>query len=916
MKRKAQKKKYGWLTRLKNKKDAVKRKGSAIQKEGSAMRHKSQIAVHKTRQKFTKEGGVYSWKRLKIALLIGLALFVAMTIFIGNITIPLMSEVQYWFTIGTPKAGGGQFWDYGGPQNFFKIMRPLDPASGSVSGPDFYLFNPIGLIMGYLLLVLFTYVILTIFSDFNFGKKNKRRATIAMIVCLMLIAIPLASAAWQTIFEQNGNTGGYYMTGAGWYHKQTFTLDSPLTSNRVKYEILLSKTGTSFAGTYTYKIVFPGGSSYEIINYVSLLQSSQHWESVITSDAQTCPAGTGYIQFGITQAQPSQSFIYTYDAIGNPYSGGVFIYNHGSGEVTMSTTDMTARAYREYTPTQVTLTMAVSGSGSTTPSVGTHQYDQGTTVKCTATASSGWHFSQWSGAYSGTSNPYDLVMNTAKSMTAVFHQNDPPPTYPLTMAMGTGGDHTSPSVGQHTGYHSGDTQAIQAYAATGYQFTSWTGTGTNSYSGTDNPHTITFDSTAITETANFAQTTRTLTMSTTAGGTTDPTPGAHTYAEGAKVICTATPNTGYMFSAWDGAYTGNQNPVTITMNGDKSLMANFAPVIQYSLTMNTEGPGSTNPSGTTMHDGGEQVQCTATPDDSTHYHFTQWTGSYTGTENPHTIQMTGDKTMTAHFVSNVYILTITTDGQGSVSKYPNPPYTYNEAVELTANPSSGWSFDHWSGDISGSDYSATIYMTSNKAVAAHFTQDALPPVINLFTTNISSLKAPGNVTFAWTTSGSTAVHLFLNDVDQGEFDTSITAKSVRIQSTTTAKIEATGVGGTTGSTVITITVGEGPIGGGGFNYNWLLLIIIPVSLILFDRWLKKKPPFGKKEGDGYYTINIGEGKVSAKKKAAGKKKTAASDKARDTAKKVIGGISSKIKSLLKRNPPSSGPGDGNEGYVE
>jgi hypothetical protein len=52
--------------------------------------------------------------------------------------------------------------------------------------------------------------------------------------------------------------------------------------------------------------------------------------------------------------------------------------------------------------------------------------------------------------------------------------------------------------------------------------------------------------------------------------------GNHSYKPGTAVTITATPASGSVFSGWSGAFTGNTNPLTITMNGNKSLTAMFA----------------------------------------------------------------------------------------------------------------------------------------------------------------------------------------------------------------------------------------------------------------------------------------------------------------------------------------------------
>ena len=56
--------------------------------------------------------------------------------------------------------------------------------------------------------------------------------------------------------------------------------------------------------------------------------------------------------------------------------------------------------------TQVTLTTSVVGSGSVTRLPNATSYTQGSTVTLTAVPASGWTFSGWSGAASGTTNPW------------------------------------------------------------------------------------------------------------------------------------------------------------------------------------------------------------------------------------------------------------------------------------------------------------------------------------------------------------------------------------------------------------------------------------------------------------------------------------------------------------------------------
>ena len=66
------------------------------------------------------------------------------------------------------------------------------------------------------------------------------------------------------------------------------------------------------------------------------------------------------------------------------------------------------------------LTMAVNGNGSTSPSVGTHTYPEGTVVLIAAIANSGQQFDNWTGSASSNSAATTITMNADKTVTANF----------------------------------------------------------------------------------------------------------------------------------------------------------------------------------------------------------------------------------------------------------------------------------------------------------------------------------------------------------------------------------------------------------------------------------------------------------------------------------------------------------------
>ena len=65
------------------------------------------------------------------------------------------------------------------------------------------------------------------------------------------------------------------------------------------------------------------------------------------------------------------------------------------------------------------------------------------------------------------------------------------------------------------------------------------------------------------------------------------------------------------------------------------------------------------------------------------------------------------------------------EGQGSVLP-SSGTYPDGEEITITANPASGWSFDHWGGQSSGTQNPTTIVMYSDKTVYAYFVTEVMP----------------------------------------------------------------------------------------------------------------------------------------------------------------------------------------------
>jgi FlaG/FlaF family flagellin (archaellin) len=125
---------------------------------------------------------------------------------------------------------------------------------------------------------------------------------------------------------------------------------------------------------------------------------------------------------------------------------------------------------------------------------------------------------------------------------------------------------------------------------------------------------------------------------------------------------------------------------------------------------------------------GTHVTLEAVPDDGWSFH--EWGDDLSGSVNPTTITMDGDKTVTATFTQNEYSITVTVNpssAAGSVSADISPPYHYNDVVTLTPTANPGYAFDHWSGDGgAGTGNEWVVTVTDNMDVTAHFTVVRLP----------------------------------------------------------------------------------------------------------------------------------------------------------------------------------------------
>ena len=173
----------------------------------------------------------------------------------------------------------------------------------------------------------------------------------------------------------------------------------------------------------------------------------------------------------------------------------------------------------------------------------------------------------------------------------------------------------------------------------------------------------------------------------------------------------ATANYGYRFVQWNDGNT--DNPRTMVLTQDTTFTAEFA-LNQYSIATAADPERGTTQGDTTVNYL-EYVEISATANYG--YHFSRWNDG--NTENPRIVQVTGDKTYTAHFDKNIYTITTYCDNQvGSVSAPESAEYLDQVTISATANYR--YHFTCW--NDGNTDNPRTVVLTQDTTFTAEFAQ--------------------------------------------------------------------------------------------------------------------------------------------------------------------------------------------------
>ncbi|MGN0452848.1 MAG: InlB B-repeat-containing protein [Ruminococcus sp.] len=198
----------------------------------------------------------------------------------------------------------------------------------------------------------------------------------------------------------------------------------------------------------------------------------------------------------------------------------------------------------------------------------------------------------------------------------------------------------------------------------------------------------------------------TVTVNPSAGGTVTGAPSTANYGDTLEL--TATPaSENYVFTSWEvtgGSYTTNGNKVSITVQGNVNVTANFTYINTYTFTAQSanETMGTVSPNTTQTVAENTDVTITATANEG--YVFTGWTFSddTSSTDASTTVTVTKNLTATANFRGAQGTVTLQGfDTAGGSVEGTSDSVTYPNAVPFTATANDGYTFTGWQISSSG-----------------------------------------------------------------------------------------------------------------------------------------------------------------------------------------------------------------------
>ena len=427
------------------------------------------------------------------------------------------------------------------------------------------------------------------------------------------------------------------------------------TINNGTCNITFAAPGTTGTATLT---VF----GYNKITYIATIQITGGGTQQYTVNVSANPTIGGSVTGGGTYNQ-GQSCTVT----ATPNAGYTFTNWTENGNVVSSQANYTFVVNNNRTlvanfqaqPQNYTITVSANPTnGGSVTGGGTYQQGQSCTVS--ATANTGYTFSNWTENGNVVSTQANYTFNVNGNRTLVANFTAQQYTITATADPVNGGNVTGGGT-----YNYGNSCTLNATPAAGYAFVNWTKNGTQVSTNASYTFTVTESAAYV---AHFQLQTFTVNVNAnpTEGGTVT---GGGTFNYGETCTVTATANEGYTFVNWAQGFfsVSNEASYTFTVTNNVNLTANFSlQTLEVKVAIEPAEAGDVTGEGSYNY--GDEVTLSVIRNED--WAFLNWTenGEVVSEEPIYVFTITRNHDLMAHFMYTEGI------GENNISAkvYPNP----------------------------------------------------------------------------------------------------------------------------------------------------------------------------------------------------------------------------------------------------
>ena len=365
-------------------------------------------------------------------------------------------------------------------------------------------------------------------------------------------------------------------------------------------------------------------------------------------------------------------------------------------------------------PQSFTITVSANPTNGGTVTGG-GSYNQGASCTVSATANTGYDFTNWTenGNVVSTQANYTFTVTGNRNLVANFQAQ--PQNFTITVSANPTNGGTVTGGGT---YQQGQSCTVSAVAANGYSFTNWTENGNVVSTNRNYTFTVTGNRTLV---AHFTAQSYTITATAdpTTGGTVN---GGGTFNFGQSCTLTATTAANYNFVNWtkNGQQVSTNATYTFTVTESAAYVAHFE-LQSFNITVSanpTEG-GTVTGDGTYTY--GQTCTVSATTNEG--YDFINWTenGNVVSTDADYSFVVNTGRDLVANFESQPIDIKINVDPADAAQITGEGTYHYGDQVTLEVIPNENYQFVNWTeeGEVVCEETTYTFIATTSRTLTAN-----------------------------------------------------------------------------------------------------------------------------------------------------------------------------------------------------